>query len=781
MRDSNGDYPFRCVLSLRPLIDFWRQMVASGEAKACLMEGLEERLAQAPELLRPIEDLSILNRHQDLLRGLMALVFPAAFWETGLVGALVPFNLRPVYVSPSFQKLMLNEDGSMKGRPLISEELYKRGRLLRAYFLILEKYYGIHQKLEYPIIRVVTDPDTGLDRYFRVNPDLRFVQVHHHGEVKELTEEERVRILENLSEPDVLKEILPPEHFEFHGFTAFQLVDVTQSEVISALERDLIDQESIFSRSGFQNVQERLRILFRCPDLVAGLAAVHDDQVLLLNVGCDLSHNCIFSDSRHVPISEFQGSVYERASMEKRVLLIRDLLSQSSRTRAEEEVLKGGGRCLMVAPLYYRGKLIGTLDLASTNPDEFRPMDAFLLEQIVPLFSMALKRALDELDNQVQGIIKEKCTAVHPTVEWRFREAAFAHLDRLRMGLASDLEPIVFRDVYPLFGVSDIRGSSEGRNRAIQADLEEHMKLALGVVRSAEEAKPLAILQEVTHRLHKQLERIQAGLRSGDEASIVGFMQREVEPLFSHLRGFSPRVSQAVKTYQTVIDPRMGTVYRKRSEFEESVSRLNQRISAYLDQEEAEAQSVFPHYFEKHQTDGVDYLIYVGGSLLEDGVFNELYLKNLRLWQLMVACGIAWHTEQLKAELKVPLDTAHLILVNHSLLSVRFRFDEKRFDVDGAYDIRQEIIKSRIDKAMIKERGERLTQPGKIAVVFSHSQEGKEIRRHLDFLKSRGYLAGDPEHLDLEALPGVQGLRAFRVDVDLESHILSQRIEKMAN
>ncbi len=85
-------------------------------------------------------------------------------------------------------------------------------------------------------------------------------------------------------------------------------------------------------------------------------------------------------------------------------------------------------------------------------------MDDFLVYQILPLFSVALKRALDEFNNQVQGIIKEKCTAVHPSVEWRFRKAAFGHLDRLRTGQASELEPIIFKDVYPLYGASDIRG-----------------------------------------------------------------------------------------------------------------------------------------------------------------------------------------------------------------------------------------------------------------------------------------------------------------------------------
>jgi hypothetical protein len=224
----------------------------------------------------------------------------------------------------------------------------------------------------------------------------------------------------------------------------------------------------------------------------------------------------------------------------------------------------------------------------------------------------------------------------------------------------------------------------------------------------------------------------------------------------------------------------VGTVYGLRREFEESVSMLNDTLTAYLDREEAEIQALLPHYFERHRTDGVDYLIYTGASLLEDARFNELFLKELRLWQIKVACGMAWHTEQLKSRLTVPLETAHLILLQDTPLSIRFRFDEKRFDVDGAYDVRQEIIKSRLDKAVIKGRQERLTQPGKIALVYSHSEEEAETHRHVEFLGSEGYLTGAVEELDLEDLPGVQGLRALRVEVNLASERLSEKAERTA-
>ncbi len=61
-----------------------------------------------------------------------------------------------------------------------------------------------------------------------------------------------------------------------------------------------------------------------------------------------------------------------------------------------------------------------------------------------------------------------------------------------------------------------------------------------------------------------------------------------------------------------------------------------------------------------------------------------------------------------------------------------------------------------------------------LAVVYSQPEEAVEIRRHIAFLQSEGYLKEKPETLDMEELPGVQGLKAFRVDVDLGSAVLAE-------
>jgi hypothetical protein len=112
----------------------------------------------------------------------------------------------------------------------------------------------------------------------------------------------------------------------------------------------------------------------------------------------------------------------------------------------------------------------------------------------------------------------------------------------------------------------------------------------------------------------------------------------------------------------------------------------------------------------------------------------------------------------------------------HAPLSIRFRFDEKRFDVDGAYDIRYEIIKKRIDKAVVQGTTERVTQPGNVAIIYNQPAEAKEYRGYIDYLQALGYLTGPVESLELEELQGVHGLRALRVPVALDNPKLQERI-----
>ena len=239
-----------------------------------------------------------------------------------------------------------------------------------------------------------------------------------------------------------------------------------------------------------------------------------------------------------------------------------------------------------------------------------------------------------------------------------------------------------------------------------------------------------------------------------------------------------------MQVYRDALDPVLGVIYRQRKDYEASVTSINERIADYMDEQQKAAQKMFPHYFEKYKTDGVEYNAYIGQSLIQNKKYHHLHLKNLRLWQLLVTCGVENLHHRHQHELSMPLPITSLILAHSNPLAIRFRLDEKRFDVDGAYNIRYEILKKRIDKAYIKGTSERLTQPGKLAIVYSQDWEAEEYLQYIQYLQSIGYLDHHIERIELEALQGTSGLQALRVNFNYEVSpelLIQEMMEEVSN
>ncbi|MBS0000933.1 MAG: hypothetical protein KFF73_18260, partial [Cyclobacteriaceae bacterium] len=77
--------------------------------------------------------------------------------------------------------------------------------------------------------------------------------------------------------------------------------------------------------------------------------------------------------------------------------------------------------------------------------------------------------------------------------------------------------------------------------------------------------------------------------------------------------------------------------------------------------------------------------------------------------------------------------------------------------------------------AFIKGTNERITVPGKIAIIFSRDQDGLEYRKYLTFLQAKGLIRNEIEEVELQSLQGITGLKALRVDIEYEG---SQNLTK---
>ncbi|QHL88943.1 GAF domain-containing protein [Nibribacter ruber] len=765
---SIAAFPFKAYFSLTPIINYWQneQTGCRSSFNLCADE-IKKQLKAAPELLQPIEDFSALEKHQCLIDLLMTAIFPPATQVVEAIGTVGPLYDASFYYTDLFKQIILTDQNHLK-RPLNIDEnrmLFNRVRMV--YFLVLEKFYGIQVPHEEFLIYTVPDYQLGLYRHFNVEINTQFLEINALQELPELAESDIQYLLDNIRDMDIWMQALPPDLFEISGFYTLHLVDVTVQEVLSSLKNDLLERDVMLAPDRFEQLQEKVRIFFKRPHLQLGVAAFHKNRSTFVNFGNKINHSFLLQSEPGS--SSYVGfkSIYDSLVREGKPLVIKDVsVTQLLPDGVREEMLGMGIRNIILALLRYGDEPIGILELGSPNPGDLDNFSLAKMDQFLPLFSVAVNRNSEEVESRVQAVIREKFTAIHPVLEWRFREAALNMLNRANeMNGAAEMEPIVFKDVYPLYAVADVRSSSTERNTAIQGDLAEHLHLAERILKKAIEVHTLPILDELRFSVSKHLRQLKKGVLQQDGILIFELLRTQVEPMFTFLEATHPDLLPYIQNYRNAMDPQLGILYKRRKAFEESLTLINETISKYIEQEELKAQEMYPHYFEKFKTDGVEFNIYVGASLEETQPFDAMFLRNLRLWQLMVMCEVTRLTAALKPQLEVPLETTQLILMHSQPLAIRFRQDERKFDVDGAYNIRYEIVKKRVDKAMVRGTDERLTQPGKIAIVYSQAREANEYLEYIEYLQNKNMLTEDVEHLEIEDLQGVSGLKALRVYV----------------
>lgn len=773
-----SEFPFRTLFSLLPLIEHWRRMAGEDpDTYGAGAEAIEARLAKTPALTKPIRDFSLLRRHQDTLELLLRPVFPHREWTNELRALGDPFGNHFLYRTPRMEEVLQLAEDEYLSRWLAIPTLYTR--MLYAYKAILHKYYDFRMSLDQPVILVVPNAGRELDRYFKLSASSQYISIHNRKPVPALSQADLDYLLHHVDDVALWMERIPPDHFEFVGFSVVTLTDVTNEVATASLKDILLTSDANVTEENFDLVQREVRTLFRKPHLQLGLASIQGNGALNFRSERKIWNSLRIREAVREGAVELRDSFYEHVLREGRLIAIKDLRDWPAETAVKARLLAQGVRSVLLAPLRYEGRMVGLLELSSSQPGDLHALATLKLKQIESIFALAIHQNLERFENRIESIIQETYTAIHPTVAWRFREAAIAMLEQQKQQVVVHPESVVFPDLYPLYGSADIRGSSQHRNEAVRADLIEHLELARAALADARTRVPLTLIDELCHRIGTQSERLQQDWSTGDESAVADFIKGEVNPLLDLLRQEHPALVPTIDTYFAQTSRDGGLLAKRRRAYEASLQRINEVISEVLDREQAELQRIFPHYFEKHKTDGIEHTIYLGTSLVPDRTFDLVYVRNLRLRQLIMCCEIARRVHRLKSELEVPLEVAQLVLVQDTPLTIRFRLEEKRFDVDGAYSVRYEIVKKRIDKARRQESDERVTQPERIAIIYSLEQEASEYLRYIDFLQANGALKGDVEQLEVEELPGVSGLKALRVEVNLHAPTTKQKAEDL--
>ncbi len=765
---------FNSRLSFRPLVTALKKNIAEGNPGMQKLYGhVVEEFDHYPHLMQTISHLDVLQPHKELIEELLSAVFPPTT-ANYMYGILFPFKNQAVYASPLFKQLLLKSGTNeiiIKDNPAKND--INREKLHFAYGLILKKYMGYNSPDTSRSIYPFPDESTGLTRYMELRLDGRFIDVQPVGEMPKMPDSMLDQVFNRILSLDELMVQIPLNQFVFEGLTVIRINDVTEQAVIAEMKNRLLDINALPEAAAYKDLESHIQNLIGMKDVTIGVTPFF--KINRHYVYSDLHNNnsLLFRQMQSTNEKDEISDYCKLLFRENNQPILFETLDE--KTASEVQCLsyyqRTGTHSLIICPLKQNNELLGLLEIASATPGHLKPVHIGKIEAAIPLFTLGLEKSLELLNTEVERVIKKKFTAVQPAVEWKFTEAALKYIVSKQQKEDVKIERIAFHEVYPLYGAIDIRNSSTERSKAIQRDILDQLNLARKVVTKAQTETQLVLLQEIEFKIDKFIQAASDVLQSEEELSIRDFMQGQVSGVFHHLRSSEPGLKNEIDEYFSALDPQLGMLYHHRKEYEQSISLINDTLARFIDKEQAAAQKVYPHYFERYVTDGLEFNIFMGQSISPRKKFDEIYLRNMKMWQLTVLAKAARVTNSLEKDLSHRLRTTQLILSHSEALAILFRTEERKFDVDGAYNIRYEIVKKRIDKVRIKDTNERLTQPGKIAIVYSQSRDATEYTEYIEFLQNKKLLHGTVEHHDLEELQGVSGLKALRVDVAFEEEI----------
>jgi hypothetical protein len=578
-----------------------------------------------------------------------------------------------------------------------------------------------------------------------------------------LTDLSRLEWAEKLADPQQLDELesqFCPTNYQVTGQLLLEGLDVTERETIHQITQLLIDRDSILRPQKFHQVNQQLKSLFRTDNTI--VLTIEQDQIRVF-MG-SVQHEIA---AMTYPLELLQNSHVMQALQANQVQMIRDL-TRDSRTALGRQLADQGLRSLLLIPLvtpppgmpgdavpYPQGgvpQMIGLVGLLSDRPNHFNGLDRCHAQQLIPAFTRALTSAQRQLTHQ------RFINNIHPAVEWRFLQEA----ERRSLGLPA--EPIVFEHVYPLYGISDIRGSSEARNHAIQADLLAQYERAVAVVKAVCEAQESAL----THQLHldllERMARLQEKITVDAEVTELRYLRHHLESYFDYFAQCGAGAIAAIAAYQSACNNPQNCVYVARADYDHAIAQINSILRDTWESWQHRMQQITPHYCDIETTDGIDHMLYTGQSI--DPQFGKFQLRSLRYEQLRAVCDCARVALQFQAETQSKMQLTHLILVQDSTVDIfHDETAEKLFDVRGTRDTRYEIVKKRIDKAIDEQTQKRITQPGMVTLVYSTAEELEEYQQYLHYLKRESWIDSEYDYGIVEPLQGVTGLKFVRVRV----------------
>jgi hypothetical protein len=761
-------------LSFRKFVSYIEDRISKETTvKKKFFEFVLERFTADPRFL---EDISLdeVSEFQEQLALVYNMLVPVIADEKETLWALsVPLSQTVFYQTSAFYDLLSDKKTGIAKCDLLQEidvniELRQKSQMIYSY--LLEKFYNVTTFHSNDLVISIRDDSTCLARYYRLNISSEFLEVT----AKEPLPELNLEVIQQQPEEDfdwtVMMKYLPLSMFKFEGFTVITLTDVTADQAVDNIKNVILNPSVDHGQAYYDKIISSLSLLVGSKDIKFGLLPELriNDKLVFNEEIC--THSALLESSVESGMDPEEFMQLADQYFKNPEIVFYGNTSDSKKQNGFLSVLESSGVIsYALVPVYNNGSLVGVLEVYSKVKGLLDEKLLSRLEPALPLVGQLLQNNINDFEARIENVIKEKFTSLQPAVQWKFKEVAWHYLRDNTMQLPKvPIENIHFKDVYPLYGAIDIRNSTVERNKALHADLEVQFEALIKVLTYIREDVGLGLADEIIFKCKNWMSQISDESTDHDELKVMDFFEYEVYPFLHHFKESEGRLGKSIRVYYELVDKQRGIAFTNRNALEASMQKINSAVNLYLELFKTEIQQTYPCYFEKFRTDGVEYDIYIGQAIAPEKTFNLLYLNNIRLWQLTSMAAIARITHELIPQMEKNLQTTQLIFINSGSIDISFRDDERRFDVEGSYNIRYHVIKKRIDKVHVKDTGERLTQPGKIAMVYFNSKSAEEYVNYIKYLQEKNTLKNDLEFLELEEMQGVTGLKALRIGVNLE-------------
>lgn len=762
MLSPYSETPFIIQLSFDQVIGDLEKTVENGSGeRVAEAASLLREVALYPEFREGITDSQQIEKHTELLSKLMKDYFPAVLTMNEIKAVSIPYRNLVFNHTQRFKNILnaAGDEFQINIRDFDEHQFY-----VLSCCLILNDYYGTQLDFGKPLFYDIPTAN-GIVKHYRIMYNADFMEIVPTERSVPITPEDIDLLLDNYDNLDLWKEKFPRESWILKGFAVMTLYDATVENAVSIFKEKLL----VLNAADFQeSVESIFRSIYRIPDVRVGFTVFNqlEGKFSIADFGHKMKSFILPDDNDLCDVDALCSSSFQSLIQEKVYFAISDTADFgefNQQSKLAKRLFAEGIRSVILAPVVKDNVLMGILELVSPRPKELNSISANKLEVVMPFLTDSLDRLIIDIQNQIQAFIQEKYTTIHKSVFWRFREEAQRALKNQVAGEETGLEEIVFPEVYPLYGQVDIKGSSDARNSSVQHDLKTQLKALITLFKDLRLKYGIHPFEEEEEQLNSFVNELLLPIRANTEQVINDYIYSRVHV---HLKDLCPAdASLLIDQYFAQNNKDTGSFHLHRREYETAIAAINEKMAGIIDSWQIQAQLIFPHYYERFKTDGVEHNLYIGASIAPYQQFDLKKVGELRLWQINVLCEMEKAHYVMKEDLPYPLEVTTLILVYHTHMAIRFRMDEKRFDVDGSYNARFEIVKKRIDKAHIKDTDERITKTGMITIVYTSDTEEQEYLQYIGLLQAQQVLEQEVEIFDVEDLQGVSGLKALRVKI----------------